>query len=111
MEQYTENELARNIFAIEDELTSLWLAGGMTGITDAQVQKDFRKRIEIASFGRNTVRFDANGQPSVLVKFSPDDKSRLAYLYADSTAGMQSCLHHRWKGEAVVQGQVPDGPC
>ena len=45
MEQYTENELARNIFAVEDELTAIWLAGGMTGITDAQVQKDFRKRI------------------------------------------------------------------
>lgn len=88
MEQYTENELAKNIFAIEDELTSLWLAGGMTGITDAQVQKDFRKRIEIASFGRNTVRYDDNGQPSILVKFLPDEKSKLSYLFGDSTEGI-----------------------
>ena len=88
MGRYSQAELAKRIFAIEDELTALWLAGGMTGITDASTQKSFRKRIEEASYGRNTVRFDDNGQPSVLVKFVPDDKCKLSYLYGDSTAGI-----------------------
>ncbi len=109
LERYTQAELARNIFAIEDELTSLWLAGGMAGITDVRVQKDFRKRIEAASFGRNTVRFDANGQPSVLVKFSPDDKSKLAYLYADSTAGMQSSFIIDGKAKPWYRGKYQMG--
>jgi len=88
MGRYTQAELAKRIFAVEDELTQLWLDGGMVGITDASIQKSFRKRIEEASFGRNTVRFDDAGQPAVLVKFVPDDKCKLSYLYGDSTAGV-----------------------
>jgi len=88
MGRYTQAELAKRIFAIEDELTQLWLDGGMVGITDASIQKSFRKRIEEASFGRNTVRFDDAGQPAVLVKFVPDDKCKLSYLYGDSTPGI-----------------------
>ena len=86
--QYTMKELANRIFAIEDELTQYWLDNGKVGITDEAVQLDFRTRIEEASFGRNTVRYDDNGQPSVLVKFLPDEKSKLSYLFGDSTAGI-----------------------
>jgi hypothetical protein len=86
--RYTQAELAKKIFDIEDELTQLWLDGGMAGITDTNVQKNFSKRIEEASYGRNTVRFDASGQPAVLVKFVPDDKAKLSYLYGDSTPGI-----------------------
>ena len=88
MGRYTQAELAKRIFAIEDELTTRWLVGGMVGITDVEVQASYRKRIEEASFGRNTVRFDVNGQPSILVKFEPDKKAKLSYLYGDSTAGI-----------------------
>ena len=86
--QYTMQELAERIFSIEDELTQYWLDNGKPGITDEAVQLDFRTRIEEASFGRNTVRYDDNGQPSILVKFSPDEKSKLSYLFGDSTAGI-----------------------
>jgi len=86
--QYTMKALADRIFAIEDELTQYWLDNGKVGITDEAVQLDFRTRIEEASFGRNTVRYDNNGQPSILVKFLPDEKSKLSYLFGDSTAGI-----------------------
>lgn len=88
MGRYTQAQLAKNVFAIEDELTTRWLVGGMVGITDTEVQANYRKRIEEASFGRNTVRFDDAGQPSILVKFEPDEKAKLSYLYGDSTAGI-----------------------
>ena len=86
--QYTMQELADQLFTIEDELTQYWLDNGKVGITDEAVQLDFRTRIEEASFGRNTVRYDDNGQPSILVKFLPDEKSKLSYLFGDSTAGI-----------------------
>jgi hypothetical protein len=86
--QYTMQELADRLFTIEDELTQYWLDNGKVGITDEAVQLDFRTRIEEASFGRNTVRYDDNGQPSILVKFLPDEKSKLSYLFGDSTEGI-----------------------
>lgn len=89
---YTQDELSKRIFSIEDELTAYWKANGYT-VADAEVQEDFRIRIEEASFGRNTVRFDAAGLPSILVRFEPGEEALLSYLYGDSTAGIHPAFN------------------
>lgn len=109
--QYTTKELANRIFTIEDELTQYWLDHGKVGIADEAVQLDFRTRIEEASFGRNTVRYDDNDQPAILVKFLPDEKSKLAWLFADSTAGfhpgfqIDGVIKH-WYRNKYILGRV-----
>lgn len=85
--QYSQDEIAKRLFAIEDELTKFWKDNSFA-VTDPEIQLDFRQRIEAASFGRNTVRFSAAGLPMVLVKFEPNEKALLSYLYGDSTAGI-----------------------
>lgn len=85
---YRSGYLLQNIREIEDALTAEWKSSGMTGITNLQFQKDITARIEDASKGRNTVRFDDNKQPSVMVRFNPDREGSLAYLYGDSTGGL-----------------------
>lgn len=84
---YSQDEIAKRLFAIEDELTQYWKDNSYA-VTDEEIQLDFRQRIEAASFGRNTVRFSAAGLPMILVKFEPNEKALLSYLYGDSTAGI-----------------------
>jgi len=63
---YTNYELKKDIVSIEDALTDRYKRFG--AITDATEQKDWNKRVNEASLGRNVVFFDASGNPSVLVK-------------------------------------------
>jgi len=63
---YINYELKKDIVSIEDALTDRYKRFG--AITDATEQKDWNKRVNEASLGRNVVFFDASGNPSVLVK-------------------------------------------
>lgn len=63
---YTNYELKKDIVSIEDALTDRYKRFG--AITDATEQKDWNKRVNEASLGRNVVFFDTSGNPSVLVK-------------------------------------------
>ncbi len=62
---YTQGQLLRAIQEIEIALTERFLRGGV--ITDAAEQRSWRERVQDASFGRNTVMYDDQGNPSVMV--------------------------------------------
>jgi len=62
---YTQGQLLKEINEIEMSLTNRFTFGGP--ITDAAEQRSWRERVEDASFGRNTVLFDDQGNPSVMV--------------------------------------------
>ncbi|MDK2789389.1 MAG: hypothetical protein PWP07_2634 [Epulopiscium sp.] len=62
---YTQGQLLKEIHEIEIALTNRFEVGGV--ITDATEQRSWRERVEEASFGRNTVLFDDQGNPSVMV--------------------------------------------
>jgi len=89
---YRSGYLLKQITDIESALTAEWRRLGMSGITDTTVQKDFRNRIEDASNGRNTLRFDDANQPSVMVRFVPNRESKKSYLYNDSTSGIHQAF-------------------
>lgn len=65
---YTQGQLLRDIHEIEISLTERFLRDGT--ITDAAEKKSWRERVQDSSFGRNTVMYDDQGNPSVMV-FSP----------------------------------------
>ncbi len=67
MGPYWQGQLLKDIFAIEKALTDRFKSGGV--ITDVTEQKDWTRRVEEASFGRNTVMYGAGGYPAVMVKF------------------------------------------
>ena len=62
---YTQGQLLKEIHEIEIALTNRFEVGGV--ITDAAEQRSWRERVEEASFGKNTVMFDDQGNPSVMV--------------------------------------------
>jgi len=62
---YTQGQLLRDINEIEISLTERFQRSGV--ITDAAEQRSWRERVQDASFGRNTVIFDDQGNPSVMV--------------------------------------------
>ena len=64
---YTQGQLLKDIHEIEIALTERFKTGGV--ITDAAEQRSWRERVQDASFGRNTVLFDDQGNPSVMVVF------------------------------------------
>ena len=64
---YTQGQLLKDIHEIEIALTERFETGGV--ITDAAEQRSWRERVRDASFGRNTVLFDDQGNPSVMVVF------------------------------------------
>lgn len=64
---YTQGQLLKDIHEIEIALTERFKIGGV--ITDAAEQRSWRERVQDASFGRNTVLFDDQGNPSVMVVF------------------------------------------
>lgn len=66
---YTAGKLLADIVAIENALTSRFLSGG--AITDSAEQVSWNKRVLEASFGRNMVYFDDQGNPNILVKVDP----------------------------------------
>jgi len=63
---YTQQDLIRGIDAAERGLTSRFVNDGV--ITDAAEKRYWRELIENASFGRNTVLYDDQGNPSVMVE-------------------------------------------
>lgn len=64
---YTQGQLLKDINEIETSLTNRFLINGV--ITDAAEQRSWRERVEDASFGRNTVMYDDQNNPSVMVAF------------------------------------------
>ena len=62
---YTQGQLLKEISEIEIALTRRFLRDGV--ITDAAEQRSWRERVEEVSFGRNTVMYDDQGNPSVMV--------------------------------------------
>ncbi|SFR16788.1 hypothetical protein [Desulfoscipio geothermicus] len=94
---YTQGQIARNIIEAETALTTRWLNGG--AITDAAEQKDWQKRIEDLSFGRNTVMFgtsaEAAGYPAVMVRFPAISLERFGF-------GWPNQVHPAF----IVNGQI-----
>lgn len=64
---YTQGQLLKEINEIELALTERFQRSGV--ITDAAEQKSWRERVQDSSFGRNTVMYDDQGNPSVMVLF------------------------------------------
>ncbi|MGB9886759.1 MAG: SUMF1/EgtB/PvdO family nonheme iron enzyme [Moorellales bacterium] len=62
---YHQGQLLRDIHEIELALTHRFDRSGP--ITDVAEQRSWRERVEDASFGKNTVLFDDQGNPSVMV--------------------------------------------
>ena len=62
---YAQGQLLREIREIETALTNRYLRDGL--ITDAAEKRSWRERLEEASLGRNTVMYDDQGNPSVMV--------------------------------------------
>lgn len=62
---YTQGQLLKEIHEIEIALTTRFQRDGV--ISDAAEKRSWRERIEEASFGRNTVMYDDQGNPSVMV--------------------------------------------
>ena len=62
---YTQGQLLKEIHEIEIALTERFVQGG--AITDVGEQRSWRDRVIDASFGRNKVLFDDQGNPSVMV--------------------------------------------
>lgn len=62
---YTQTQLKTAIDEIEISLTNRYLRDG--AITDAAEKRYWREAVEKASFGRNTVMYDDQGYPSVMV--------------------------------------------
>lgn len=89
---YRSGYLLEQITSIEKALTETWKRLGMTGIEDATTQRDFINRIEDASNGRNTLRFDDANQPSIMVRFVPNREAKKSYLYNDSTSGIHQAF-------------------
>ena len=62
---YWQGQLLRDIHEIEIALTRRYDTGGP--ITDVSEKRSWCERVEDASFGRNTVMYDDQGNPSVMV--------------------------------------------
>lgn len=61
---YTQGQLLKDIHEIEMALAERFQNGGP--IAEAGEQQSWRERVQDASFARNTVRFDDQGNPSVM---------------------------------------------
>ena len=62
---YTQGQLLKEIHETEIALTERFMQGG--AITDVGEQRSWRDRVIDASYGRNKVLFDDQGNPSVMV--------------------------------------------
>jgi hypothetical protein len=62
---YTQGQLLKEITEIEMALTNRFDISGV--ITDAAEKNSWKERVEEASFGRNTVIFDDQGNPNIMV--------------------------------------------
>ena len=93
---YTQGQLLKDIHEIEVALTNRFVRDGV--ITDAAEKRSWRERVEDASFGRNTVMFDDQGNPSVMV-FLP------AFQNQDVLAGSGTDAHPAF----IVNGAYKSG--
>ncbi len=62
---YTQGQLLKEIHEIEIAITNRFVQGGV--IADPSEQHSWRERVDEASLGRNTVLFDDQGNPSIMV--------------------------------------------
>jgi hypothetical protein len=62
---YAQGQLLRDIHEIEIALANRFARNGV--ITDVAEQRSWRERVEDASLGRNTLIYDDQGNPSVMV--------------------------------------------
>lgn len=94
---YTQNDIIREIDAAENGLTSRFQKDGV--ITDAAEQRYWRELIEKASFGRNTVLYDDQGNPSVMVVIP-------AFTEADVLDEGANLPHPAFIVNGTVKGQI-----
>lgn len=90
---YTQGQLMKDIHEIEIALTRRFDCQG--AIADAAEQRSWRERVEDASFARNTVMFDDQGNPSVMVAIP-------AFTEADVLAGGRNIVHPAF----IVNGAI-----
>lgn len=94
---YTQNDIIREIDAAENGLTSRFQKDGV--ITDAAEQRYWRELVEKASFGRNTVLYDDQGNPSVMVVIP-------AFTEADVLDEGANLPHPAFIVNGAVKGQI-----
>lgn len=78
---YTQAKLANELLKVERNLRDRFVYGGV--ITDATEQRDWQKRIEEASLGRNTVMFGDGGYPAVMVRIPAVSLNQLNSAWPD----------------------------
>jgi len=81
---YTQGQLMKDIHEVEISLTRRFDRQGV--ITDATEQRSWKERLEDNSFGRNTVVYDDQGNPSVMVVIP-------AFTELDVLAGGRNIVH------------------
>ena len=91
---YTQRQLMKDIHEVEISLTRRFDRSGV--ITDAAEQRSWRERVEDASFARNTVMYDDQGNPSVMVAIP-------AFTEADVLTGGRAIPHPAFIVNGVVK--------
>ena len=94
---YTQGQLLKDIHEIEIALTERFARSGV--ITDAAEQRSWRERVQDFSFGRNTVMFDDQGNPSVMVVFPLQTE-------ADLLAGGRNMPHPAFIVNGATKPQI-----
>ncbi len=77
----TSAELLRDVRAVEDWIEQEFARRGV--IAAAADQRDMARRLEDVSLGRNTVMFDDQGNPSVMVRMPSTDLKALQPSWAE----------------------------
>ena len=75
--KYKSGEHRRTVKAVEDWLTNEFLTHGPIAIPE--YQRDINARLMDVSHGKNLVRFDGLGNPSVMVKFAAKRNAELGF--------------------------------
>lgn len=94
---YTQGQLLKDIHEIEIALTERFLRSGV--ITDAAEQRSWRERVQDASIARNTVLFDDQGNPSIMVAF-------LLQTEADLLSGGRNMPHPAFIVNSATKQQL-----
>jgi hypothetical protein len=66
--KYFSREIAVKARELELQITRDFFSNGVT--TNEDIQRDWQKRLEDITFGKNTVLYDDFGNPSIMVKFT-----------------------------------------
>ncbi len=78
---YTSYTQLKEMRDIEDWITREALSGTALAVEDSDTRDDMVNRVIDASLGRNTVIFTDTNQPSIMVKFEPNEWSQHRELY------------------------------